>query len=818
MPKKKFRIVVKGVVQGVGFRPFIYQLANTHNLKGWVLNSSRGVIIEVEGEESELDVFVKNIEAKAPPLAKVESVDTEELPLEGFDSFSIKHSLEEKEQFLLISPDISICDDCLKELFDPDDRRYRYPFINCTNCGPRFTIIHDIPYDRPKTTMKHFTMCPACQAEYDNPSDRRFHAQPNACPVCGPELELAINWGVGHGSWETEDQSASASSQPLTTCVECDDPMAETISALKNGKIVAVKGLGGFHLACDAENEQAVKLLRERKRRYGKPLAVMMSDIDQIKEHCEVTKDEKKFLMSPQRPIILLERKSQSTIAYSVAPDNKYLGVMLPYTPLHYVILRESKMVLVMTSGNLSEEPIAMENDEAIRRLGHIADYFLLHNRDIYSRYDDSVARVFRGELVMLRRARSFAPFPIHLPFESRPVLATGPELKNTFCLTKDKYAFVSQHIGDMENLETEEHFKATLELYQRLFRIKPEIVAYDLHPEYLSTKFAKSLEGAKLIGVQHHFAHIVSCMAENNVQDKVIGISFDGLGYGTDGKIWGGEILIADWKDFKRAAHLRYVPMPGGAAAIKKPYRMAFGYLYSFFGEDYNNFDLEYLKDLDETEQNIMKKQIDRELNAPLTSSCGRLFDAVSSLCRIRDEVFYEGEAAIDLEMLADVNVKESYAFAFRPRSEVRGLRSEKRGPADRAQATTKNEPSFDVRRSTFDEPLIIDTKPIIEGVIRDLEENIPVSTIAAKFHNTVVEIICGICERLRESENINQVALSGGVFQNFFLLTRALDRLQDSGFEVFYHKKVPTNDGGVSLGEAVVANALTEEELSED
>ncbi|MFH1336309.1 MAG: carbamoyltransferase HypF, partial [Candidatus Zixiibacteriota bacterium] len=494
--------------------------------------------------------------------------------------------------------------------------------------------------------------------------------------------------------------------------------------------------------------------------------------------------DEEKFLMSPQRPIILLRRKPESTIAHSVAPSNKYLGVMVPYTPLHYVILAESRMVLVMTSGNITEEPIAMENEEGLRRLGYIADYFLLHNRDIYSRYDDSVARVFDGELMMLRRARSFAPFPIHLPFKSQPILATGPELKNTFCLTKDNYAFVSQHIGDMENLETEEHFKTTLELYRRLFRIDPKIVAYDLHPEYLSTKYAKSLENVELVGVQHHFAHTVSCMVENGVKDKVIGISFDGLGYGTDGAIWGGEVLVADWKNFRRAAHLRYVPMPGGAAAIKKPYRMAFGYLYSFFGDGYKNFDLEYLENLNEVEERIMKQQIDKGINSPLTSSCGRLFDAVSSLCRVRDEVFYEGEAAIDLEMLADEDEKGSYPFDIKPGNES----------------------------------LVIDTKPVIEAVVKDLQDKVDVSTISAKFHNTVVEIICRICEQIRDSEEINRVALGGGVFQNFFLFTRALKKLRGNGFEVYYHKKVPANDGGISLGQVVVANESVKDTNNEN
>jgi len=787
MPKNRFHIIVKGVVQGVGFRPFIYQLAHSHKLTGWVLNSSKGVIIEVEGEKKDLEAFVEDIGTKAPPLAKIESIDVEFLPPMGYSSFIIKHSVEEQEQFLLISPDICICHDCLRELFDPNDRRYRYPFINCTNCGPRFTIIEDIPYDRPKTTMKKFKMCPKCQAEYDDPANRRFHAQPNACPRCGPSLQLAMSRespGRPYGSSEAPVRAGVGS------VIRCEDSITETIKLLKEGKIVAIKGLGGFHLACDAENDKAVETLRVRKRRPGKPLAIMLHDVKQIKKHCFVSEDGEKILKSPQRPIVLLLKKPETSISPLVAPNNNYLGVMLPYTPLHYILLKESGMALIMTSGNISEEPIAMENEEALRRLGHIADYFLMHNRDIYSRYDDSVVRVIDGELIMIRRARSFAPFPIRLPFKVKEILACGPELKNTFCLTHENYAFLSQHIGDMENLETFEHFETTLELYKRLFRINPKIVVYDLHPEYLSTKYALSLKGVKLVGVQHHHAHIVSCMVENEVKDKVIGISFDGLGYGTDGTIWGGEILIADWKGFERVGHLRYVPMPGGAAAIEKPYRMAFGFLYSFFGENYRDLKIDFLKFLDETEVNIMKRQIDKKINSPLTSSCGRLFDAVSSLTRIKDEIDYEGQAAVELEMVADPSIEESYPFEIQAKDEGRRTRGEYR--------------------------LVIDTKPIIEGVVRDLENGVSVSIIAAKFHNTVMEFVLDICKRIRERKALNKVVLSGGVFQNVYLLTNLPRRLEREGFEVFIQKKVPANDGGISLGQVVVANEICKDENS--
>lgn len=761
----RYKITIKGIVQGVGFRPFIYRLAKLYQLNGWVLNSSKGVVIEVEGEKTRLDSFIEAIKKEKPPQAKIDETSVQELPFKRQTGFTIKESRNKKNEFLPISPDIATCDECVKELFNPEDRRFRYPFINCTNCGPRFTIIEDIPYDRPKTTMKKFKMCPACQKEYDDPNNRRFHAQPNACSRCGPSLQLVGGRGSGVGS-----------------VIRCEDLIQETIKLLKKGGIVAIKGLGGFHLACDAENESAVRTLRQRKKRLAKPFAVMMTDIDQVKHYCNIGEKEKELLLSPQRPIVLLEKLPDSTISQEVAPNNNYLGVMLPYTPLHHLLLNESKMVLVMTSGNISEEPIAMENKEALKRLGVIADYFLMHNRDIYSRYDDSVLRVANNEAYVVRRARSFAPCPIYLPFKTQEILAVGPELKNTFCLTKENYAFISQHIGDMENLETLEHFEATLKLYKKLFRINPRIVAFDLHPEYLSTKFAQSLENVRLIGVQHHHAHIISCLVENNFLGKVIGISYDGTGYGTDGTIWGGEIIIADYESFKRAAHLRYFPMPGGAKAIEKPYRMAFGYLYTIFGEDFKNLGIDFTRSLNEEEVEVLKNQIDKGLNSPLTSSCGRLFDTVSALLGLRKVIDYEGQAAIELEMIIDENTEESYPFEIQ-----------------------------DSQPFASYSPLIIDTEPVIRGIIEDMKKGVKREIISAKFHNSVVKFTVEICERLRKQECLNTIALSGGVFQNIYLLTRLTRKLKRKGFEVLTHKIIPPNDGGISLGQAIIAHFKT-------
>ncbi|MFC1897347.1 carbamoyltransferase HypF [Chloroflexota bacterium] len=757
---KLARISVRGVVQGVGFRPFVYRLAQDHNLKGWVRNTSGSVEIEVEGDERSLDNFLIDLKTKQPPMAHIERVDTAFYPPNDYAEFQILTSLSQEDKYQLVSPDIATCENCKQDIFRSTDRRFGYPFTNCTNCGPRFTIIEDIPYDRPKTTMRKFKMCPECQQEYDNPLDRRFHAQPNACPKCGPRLELVNNKG---------------------NPVECNDAIKMASQFLKTGKILALKGLGGFQLTCDATNEEAINLLRNRKRRPSKPLAIMVSTLEDIEKHCLVSTEERKLLQSPECPIVLLRwRNSSSNISPVIAPNLKYLGIMLPCTPLHHLLSREVGLPMVMTSGNLSEEPIAKDNDEALVRLREIADYFLLHNRDISSRYDDSVYMV-EGKPQVIRRARGCAPYPVFLPFKSKQVLACGAELKNTFCLTKDTHAFLSQHIGDMENEETLRHFENTVELYKKLFRVEPEILAYDMHPEYLSTKYAlqagSAEQGVRLIPVQHHHAHIVSCMVENEVEGPVIGVAFDGTGYGTDGTIWGGEFLLADWHSFQRIGHLEYVPLPGGESAIKKPYRMALGYLYTLLGESFALEGLSFSQ-LNAIELEIIKQQLRQEINSPLTSSAGRLFDAVSALAGVREETDYEAQAAIELEMLAP-NEVENFESDFYPFSIV-----ENQG--------TK----------------VVKLAELFLAVVQDVKNQVPVSLVSLKFHNTVAQIITEMCKLITRESRITQVALSGGVFQNRLLSKLAVIALQREGFNVLTHHLVPCNDGGISLGQAVIAN----------
>jgi len=808
------RISVRGVVQGVGFRPFVFQLATKYNLKGWVCNTSEDVKIEVQGDSRDLEHFVSELQYNAPPLAHIENVSVTRHPPADYTKFEIRHSVAEEGKYQLVSPDIATCQACLKEIFSSQDRRYHYPFTNCTNCGPRFTIIEDIPYDRPKTTMRPFIMCPDCQAEYDNPLDRRFHAQPNACPKCGPRLELLDAKGVH---------------------IETPDVIATASQLLKEGKIMAIKGLGGFLLACDATSEKAVQLLRRRKRRPFKPLAIMVADIDEAKKYCQVSETEEKLLTSPQSPIVLMPWKSESKVCQAVAPNLKYLGVMLPYTPLHHLLLKESGLPLVMTSGNISEEPICKDNDEAVRRLSEITDYFLVHNRHIYSRYDDSVTIVERGDVQLTRRARGYAPFPVHITFNAKQVLGCGAEEKNTFCLTKDNYAFVSQHIGDMENLETMEHFENTLALYKKLFRIEPEIIAYDLHPEYLSTKYALELcsqsSHLKLVPVQHHHAHIVSCMADNRIESPVIGVALDGTGYGSDGHIWGGEFLVADYKGFKRLGHLEYLPLPGGAAAIKRPYRTAVGYLLKLLGEEivFNNLachsegalrpchserseeshraqgklreesgdpslslrvtnkkmaedslspKLAFLKQVDAVEIELIKRQLQTGLNSPLNSSMGRLFDAVSALIGVRGEIDYEGQAAVELEMAAYDSI-------------------DKVGDKDYPYSIIES-----------DGVNVIQLKELFAAIVGDLYKGVSKPTLSARFHNTVARMIFDMCRLIARNTGIDQVALSGGVFQNRLLLRKVIPLLEAVGFCVLTHKQVPCNDGGISLGQAVITN----------
>ncbi len=778
-PMARCRLVVTGVVQGVGFRPFIHRLAGSLALSGWVLNSTEGVVIEVEGKPDHLDRFAQSIPTDAPPRARVEQVDRTDLPPIGYTSFAIEESLESEGQFVLISPDICICDDCLREMRDPTNRRYRYPFINCTNCGPRFTIVKDIPYDRPKTTMGCFPMCPECGREYHDPANRRFHAQPNACPVCGPQLWLVGGRGPGAGA-----QHSALSTQ---------HSLDEARRLLASGTILAIKGLGGFHLACDATNDDAVAELRRRKRRSDKPFAVMAPDAETVATFCHLSPEEGQLLESPQRPIVLLRKRDGSAISPLVAPGNRYLGVMLPYTPLHYLLLEQSAvgdqhsalstqhypLALVMTSGNLSEEPIATGNREALDRLNGLADAFLLHNRDIQVRCDDSVTRLFRGSEAVIRRSRGYAPFPVRLGFELRDLLACGGELKSTFCITRGNYAFLSQHIGDLENAETLQSYVDSVEHFRRLFRLDVAAVAHDLHPEYLSTRFAWEMTegGTKLplVPVQHHHAHVAACMAENGVDEPVLGVSFDGTGYGDDGELWGGEFLVADFAGYRRAAHFKYLRLPGGEAAIRRPGRMAVSYLLDAFGPEILGERLPPLLAIATPELGVIRHQVERGLNSPLTSSAGRLFDAVSALLGVRQVVNYEGQAAIEMEMSTTEGISGSYRWELLP-----------------------------------GEPAVIDPSPAIRQIVDDLRRGTPAGVIAARFHNTVAEIVAGLCVQLRRQTGIGVVALSGGVFQNLHLLEQACRLLESRGFRVLIHHQVPANDGGIALGQAAIANRV--------
>ncbi len=749
---KRAEIGITGVVQGIGFRPFIYNLARKHLIRGWVLNNEKGVLIDAESEDGNLARFIQDIPKLAPPLARIESLDVTYLEPLGYTTFQIRKSEEAQEKFVLISPDVATCDQCLSEFFSPKSFRHRYPFINCTLCGPRFTIIQDIPYDRNKTTMAPFVMCPVCQKEYEDPSDRRFHAQPNACPACGPSLQL-----VGR-----EGEEAPG------------DPIVNTLDLLGKGRIVAIKGLGGFHLACDAKNQGAVSTLRSRKFREDKPFAVMCQDTAEVEEHCEVSGEEERLLLSVERPIVILKRRKESAIAHAVAPYQDTLGVMLPYSPLHHLLLNGPIKTLVMTSGNISDEPIAYKNDEAMKRLSNIADSFLFHNREIHMRCDDSVTRIFERKPYILRRSRGYVPFPVRLSFPLEMILACGGELKNTFCLTRGQYAFVSHHIGDLENLETLTSFEEGIEHFKRLFYIEPRAVAYDLHPDYLSTQYALSIPDIPRIGVQHHHAHIVSAMAENGLEGDVIGVALDGTGFGLDGTIWGGEFIKANLRDFNRLAHLKKVPMPGGSMAIKEPWRMAMVYFSEAFGNEATKLKIDLMKKIDFQKWEILKRAIEKKINTPSTSSMGRLFDAISSLLSIRDEVRYEGQAAIELEMIADHGVKEEYPFHIH-----------------------KDEM-----------PMVIDPTEMIRGIVRDLIDRVPASKISGKFHRTISRMIVETCETIHSMEKLNRVALSGGVFQNIFLLSLVTEDLKRSGFDVHTHHLVPPNDGGISLGQAVVAH----------
>ena len=749
------KIIVRGIVQGVGFRPFIYQLAARHNLTGEVANTSSGVVIHAEGPAERVAAFTAAVEKEKPPLAHITDITSEPADYRSADTFDITLSQNQASRTALISPDVSICEDCRRELFDPDDRRHRYPFINCTNCGPRYTIIDDIPYDRPKTSMRHFKMCPDCQAEYDDPLDRRFHAQPNACPVCGPQCTLLDSDG---------------------RAVNEQDPIKAAARLLKNGRILAIKGLGGFHLAVDAENDTAVTRLRQRKHREEKPFALMSIEMEAVEAYAGLDAAARTLITSIQRPIVLLDKKQPNPISGAVAPRNRYFGVMLPYTPLHYLLLDEGFTALVMTSGNMSEEPICIDNEDALSRLAPIADYFLVHDRGIYLRSDDSIVRPSAGETRFLRRSRGYVPVPVFVKEKLPPVLACGAGLKNTVCLTKEDRAFVSQHIGDLENQETLDFFELTVSHLKRILDIAPEIVAHDLHPDYLSTQYALNQADCRLVGIQHHHAHIVSAMAENRIDGPVIGLAFDGTGLGTDGKIWGGEVLISERHEFKRVGYLDYVPMPGSNAAIKEPWRMALSYLYHAFGERAVDLDLPLFQTVADDRTGVVFQMIQKGLNSPETSSLGRLFDGIAAIIGIRDTVRFEGQAAMELEMIAA--------------PEEKGL--------------------YDWQWTKADDGYLIDPGVLVKQVVTDCTDNVPAAVISSRFHNTLAHLFAGLCSEIRAETGLERVVMSGGVFQNATLLTALSAALAKMGFKVYSQKLVPANDGGISLGQAVAAAAI--------
>lgn len=737
---------VRGVVQGVGFRPFVWRLATRHGISGWVRNRSGVVEIHAEGPEPALEAFCAAISAEAPPLARVEDVRWSSGPVLDLSGFEVDRSLSEPGGDRLVSPDVATCPACLSELFDPNDRRYRYPFINCTDCGPRFTIIESLPYDRERTSMRAFPLCEDCRREYLDPSNRRFHAEPVACPACGPTLELR------DAGWRPVD----------------GDPIVEAASLLRRGGIVAVKGLGGFHLACDATNDRVVHALRVRKERPDKPFAVMVADVEQARELFELTPEEIALLASPAAPIVLV--RDLGRLAPSVAPGHRRQGAMLPSTPLHHLLLREAGVPLVMTSGNRSEEPICTGNEEARERLSGVADAFLVHDREIVSRYDDSVAHVWRGGPALLRRARSFAPSPLELPARVRPTLGTGAMLNGTFCLASGTRAFLSQHIGDLDTEEAMRAYADALDRYRSVFGLDPEVVAHDLHPDFATTRFAEET-GLPRLAVQHHHAHIASVMAEHGLEGPVIGVAFDGFGLGEDGTIWGGEFLVCDWGRAERRGHLRTVRQPGGDAAVRQPWRMALAHAADAgcLGEARS------LMPEREDEVGVVIGQIRSGLASPLTSSMGRLFDAVSALAWVCREATYEGQPAMLLEQAAE--------------------------PADA--------PGYPVRMDLLDGRLIVDTRPIVAGVVQDLRGGVPVGRVSWRFHRSVAQAIELACARIRSSTGLDRVCLGGGVFQNALLVDEAVGRLEALGFSVFVPQQVPAGDGGIALGQVLVAHA---------
>ena len=747
--KERLHMVVRGAVQGVGFRPFIHRLASEMHLNGYVLNAPEGVFIEAESEKNTLDEFVTRIEKEKPAMAVIQSMEFSFLNPVPYTGFDIRPSRADGKTVALILPDIAVCPDCLRELFDPSNRRYEYPFINCTHCGPRFSIIESLPYDRPNTSMKDFTMCPDCLKEYSDPKDRRFHAQPTACPVCGPSLTFI-------------DQK----NRPVAFK---SDALAKTVNALLAGKIVAMKGLGGFQLLCDASKTEAIEALRRRKHRDAKPFALMFPDLESVRKVCHVESLEERLLTSPESPIVLLRRKeygSPSSPFEGTAPGSPYLGVLLPYTPLHALLMKKFDGPVICTSGNLSEEPMCFENDEARTRLGTIADVFLLHDRPIERHVDDSIVRISMGRELVLRRARGYAPLPLAMRGVTKPFLALGAHLKNAVAVAHHEMAFMSQHMGDLSTEEAYRAFTHAAKDLPRLYAVKSPTFVCDAHPDYLSTKYARS-KSKRPVLIQHHEAHVAACYAENQLQGEVLGVAWDGTGFGGDGTIWGGEFFLFDGRTCKRVAHLRTFPLPGGDAAVKESKRAALGLLYELFGDTLKQHDLPHFT---ASEFRLLTSMLRKNLNCTDTSSMGRLFDAVTSVVGLNQVNTFEGQSAMMLEYVADRSASDAYSFSLEGQ-----------------------------------DPIVVDWEPVIRGILNDSYEKHPVASIAGKFHNALADVVVSIANKLHQS----QVVLSGGCFQNVVLLEKTVDLLTHAGVKPYWHQRIPPNDGGIAIGQIALASA---------
>lgn len=745
---QRFFLTIKGIVQGVGFRPFIYNLARSMDMKGWINNSSEGVYIDVEGTEENINMFVKYIKQNKPQLAQIDSIEVIRKDYIGYSSFEIKSSEEKTAKATLVSPDIAICKDCLEDIMEFTNHRYQYPFTNCTNCGPRFSIIKDIPYDRKYTTMNQFTMCKVCKNEYEDPNNRRFHAQPNACPECGPKLWVEDNVG---------------------RLIAVNDSIEFILHRLEQGNIIGIKGIGGFHLVCDATNEKVIEKLRIRKKRMEKPFAVMMKDLSTIKEYCYVNDKEKEILEGIRKPIVLLNKLENCNLPSNIAPAQKTLGAMLPYTPLHHLLFQGGQKILIMTSANLNGLPIEYRDDRARRNLIGIVDYFLFNNREINIPVDDSVVRVIEGEEIIIRRARGYVPLPIKFGC-TKNILSCGSNMKNTFCVSKENNLFLSQHNGDLDTLESYENYQQNIEHFKHIFRIEPEYIAIDKHEGYISSQYSQNYN-LPVIKIQHHHAHVVSCLIENNISEKVIGVVFDGTGYGDDGAIWGGEFLVTDIVEYERVGHLDYIKIPGGDSAMKEPWKSGVAYLYKAFKGN---------KSLDDIiERNYgdkgkaLLKVIKADINCHNSSSMGRLFDAVASIIGIRNKISFEGQAAMELESLIEFDSEESYVYSLKKEEEV-----------------------------------ILDMIPTIKEILDDKIKGVNNSKIALKFHNTLIKATVEICKKVRSNYGISNVAISGGVFQNSYLLKNVRSKLVEADFNVYINKSIPCNDGGIALGQIAIAS----------